>query len=185
MSDDAKTTRTGTKATTQRSATTATKSASIKTDASKTDATKSTASRADAPKAESTKTEATGSKTTESRPADVETRSTRTTSTKSGSTAGEPKRSPRSDAADRWKPEMVSLETVRLAFLQGTPQAHGVEEIKRRLRDAGHYDGDVDDAPDDATRTAYATFQRAIGASSTDGVPDRESLEALGFYVTS
>lgn len=86
------------------------------------------------------------------------------------------------DVYARWPSTEVSVETLRLAFMNRTQQAHGVEELQLRLRDLGFYRGAVDDVPGPQLSAALRDYQRSVGLPPT-GHADYQTLVTLQFTV--
>lgn len=75
----------------------------------------------------------------------------------------------------------VEMQTIENGFIHAQ-RATGTDEIQRRLVDRGFGANWNTGLADEATQYAYAQFQASLGIAGT-GIPDRASLEELGFRV--
>lgn len=75
----------------------------------------------------------------------------------------------------------VSVQTLENGFIHYQRHA-GTDEIQARLAERGLYRGMANGEANETTVMAYARFQDSIGLPGT-GIPERTSLEALGFDV--
>jgi N-acetyl-anhydromuramyl-L-alanine amidase AmpD len=81
-----------------------------------------------------------------------------------------------------------SVVKVSLSALQPGKKNESVLRVKRRLARRGFFDGDVTSNYFGAgLREAYRDFQRHLGytGEDADGLPGRESLSRLGFWVVA
>lgn len=75
----------------------------------------------------------------------------------------------------------VSVQTLENGFIHYQRHA-GTDEVQARLAERGFYRGTAGGHANEDTVMAYAQFQDSIGLPGT-GIPERTSLEALGFDV--
>lgn len=75
----------------------------------------------------------------------------------------------------------VSIQTLENGFIHYQRNA-GTDEVQARLTARGFYHGTASGYANEDTVMAYARFQDSIGLPGT-GIPERVSLEALGFDV--
>lgn len=75
----------------------------------------------------------------------------------------------------------VSVQTLENGFIHYQRHA-GTDEVQARLAERGLYRGMANGEANETTVMAYARFQDSIGLPGT-GIPERTSLEALGFDV--
>lgn len=75
----------------------------------------------------------------------------------------------------------VSVQTLENGFIHYQRHA-GTDEVQARLAARGFYRGTASGHASEDTVQAYARFQDSIGLPGT-GIPERTSLEALGFDV--
>lgn len=75
----------------------------------------------------------------------------------------------------------VSVQTLDNGFIHAQ-RATGTDEVQARLAERGFLRGTAHGLADEDTVQAYARFQDSIGLPGT-GIPERTSLEALGFDV--
>jgi hypothetical protein len=75
----------------------------------------------------------------------------------------------------------VSIQTLENGFIHAQ-RATGTDEVQARLAERGFLRGVAHGVADEDTVQAYARYQDSIGLPGT-GIPERTSLEALGFDV--
>lgn len=84
-------------------------------------------------------------------------------------------------AGSRQLRNRVSVQTLDNGFIHAQ-RATGTDEVQARLAERGLLRGTAHGLADEDTVQAYARFQDSIGLPGT-GIPERTSLEALGFDV--
>lgn len=75
----------------------------------------------------------------------------------------------------------VSVQTLENGFIHYQRHA-GTDEVQARLAERGFFNSTAHGYANEDTVQAYARFQDSIGLPGT-GIPERTSLEALGFDV--
>lgn len=75
----------------------------------------------------------------------------------------------------------VSVQSLENGFIHYQRHA-GTDEVQARLAERGFFNGTAHGYANEDTVQAYARFQDSIGLPGT-GIPERTSLEALGFDV--
>jgi len=76
----------------------------------------------------------------------------------------------------------VTIQTLENGFIHAQ-RATGVIEVQARLVARGYYDGMAHGLADEATQVAYGRYQEDLGQLA-NGIPDRLSLEQMGFRVS-
>lgn len=76
----------------------------------------------------------------------------------------------------------VTIQTLENGFIHAQ-RATGVIEVQARLATRGYYDGFAHGLADEATQVAYGRYQQDLGLLA-NGIPERSSLERLGFRVS-
>ena len=76
----------------------------------------------------------------------------------------------------------VTIQTLENGFIHAQ-RATMTDEVQARLAARGLFDGPAHGLADERTQYAYANYQVSLGLAGT-GIPERDSLEQMGFRVS-